>query len=137
MSFLNLFWGADRSRITTDYSRHARIITCVRYPTSPAFRRYAYSRLVPVFSPARMCQKAHTPLAKNPLSGIVVLGGRLELPTPGSSNQCSNQLSYPSIYSVLFPPKTPFMLSPVFLIDPNESLTSLYDCLAWSNTGFR
>jgi len=38
---------------------------------------------------------------------------------------------------VLFPPKTPFMLSPVFLIDPNESLTSLYDCLAWSNTGFR
>ena len=38
-------------------------------------------------------------------SSVFVLRGRFELPTPGSSDQCSNQLSYLSklSYSTFFP----------------------------------
>jgi hypothetical protein len=46
----------------------------------------------------------HTPKhipAMRCIASLFVLGGRLELPTPPSSGECSNQLSYPSIYEHL------------------------------------
>ena len=94
-------WGRIRSPVLINsIAKGSRINKNSRPPLRPVAGgklRQAYGSNCP------KQYNTKAPMLPHEDSVLYVLGGGFEPPTPGSSDQCSNQLSYPSMsFSILF-----------------------------------